>query len=82
MEEIVQVDEQGRIKLSPSILTALHVAAPGELRAQASTGKVELTPIGRKSGVTFVHENGVLVAANSVEFDAIAAIQAVRDERL
>jgi hypothetical protein len=82
MEAIVQIDEQGRIKLPPPILDALHIPTPGQLRAHASTGKLELTLVLKPSAVSFVEENGVLVAANNVEFDALSAIQALRDERL
>jgi hypothetical protein len=82
MEAIVKIDEQGRIKLPAPILDVLHVATPGELRAQASTGRIELTAVQISAPVVFVEENGVLVAANKVEFDAVAAIQAMRDERL
>jgi hypothetical protein len=82
MEAIVQVDEQGRVKLPAPILDALHVGTPGQLRAHASTGKLELTPVQTPSSVTFIQENGVLVAANTTEFDAVSAIEAVRDERL
>jgi hypothetical protein len=82
MEAIVTIDEQGRVKLPAPMLDALHVSAPGELRAQSSSGKLELTPVQTPSAVVFVEENGALVAANLIEFDALAAIQAVRDERL
>lgn len=82
MDSIIKIDEQGRIKLPPPILDALHVSPPGELRAHTSTGKLELTPIQQSTAITFVEENGVLVAANTVEFDAVSVIQSVRDERL
>jgi hypothetical protein len=73
MEAIVKIDKEGRVKLPSTILDALHVATPGELRAHASTGKLELTPLQTPSAVTFINENGILVAANTVEFDAVTA---------
>lgn len=78
----MKIDEQGRIKLPPTILNALQATAPGEVLAHASTGKLELTPIQQSSTITFVQEDGVLVAANTMPFDASAAIQSLRDERL
>lgn len=78
----MKIDEQGRIRLPPTILDVLKATAPGEVLAHASTGKLELTPIQQSDTITFVQEKGVLVAANTVPFDASAAIQSVRDERL
>ena len=82
MEVIVKIDAQGRIKLPAAVLDALHFSTPGELRTQASTGKLELTPAITPSGVEFVKEKGLLVAVNPVAFDAVSAIDSVRGERL
>ena len=82
MDAIVKIDKEGRINLPLPMLNALRVPAPGELHAHASTGKLELTAVHKSAAIRFVEENGVLVAANATEFDAVAAVQAVRDERL
>jgi hypothetical protein len=82
MEVIVKIDAQGRINLPAAVLDALHFTAPGELRAQASSGKLELTPANTPSKVEFVKEKGLLVAVNLVAFDAVSAIDSVRSERL
>jgi hypothetical protein len=82
MEAIVKIDEKGRVELPAPILDVLRVVTPGELRAQASSGKLELTLVKAPAPIQFVEENGVLVAANKVEFDAVAAVDAARAERL
>jgi hypothetical protein len=82
MEAIVKIDEQGRISLPSGVLDALHFTTPGDLKAQASNGKLEITPLRNPVPATMSKENGVLVAVNSGPFDAVAALDAVRAERL
>lgn len=82
MEAIIKIDAQGRIDLPAAILQDLRVTIPGELNAQVSSGKLELTPICNPVQPILVRENGVLVAVNSSKFDAVAAIESTRDERL
>ena len=81
MEAIVSIDEKGRVDLGP-LIEALHFTAPGELQATVTEGRIELIPVQKSAEVRFLRENGILVAENDVPFDAVAAIQAVRNERL
>jgi hypothetical protein len=81
MEAIVQVDKEGRINLPIAILEELRFPHPGPLKAEVTGGKLEITAIRKPAGVTFVNENGALVAVNAEPFDAVAVVDAVRNER-
>lgn len=82
MEAILKIDKNGRIDLPPAILNALRINTPGEVRAQATEGNLQITTVKPLAKVAFTKEKGVLVAINSTEFDATAAIDSMRASRM
>ena len=82
MESIVEIDAEGRIRLPDSVLRELQVAGGSGLLVTSVGGRVELRSLNEPSEAVLVKENGVTVAANATDFDAVAAIRSVREDRL
>ena len=82
MESIVEIDAEGRIRLPDSVLQELQVAGGSGLRVTSAGGKIELRRLNEPTEAVLVKENGVTVAANTKDFDAVAGIRSVREDRL
>ena len=82
MENVVEIDAEGRIRLPDSVLQELQVAGGSGLLVTNSGGRIELRRLNEPTEAVLVKENGVTVAANATDFDALAAIRSVREDRL
>jgi bifunctional DNA-binding transcriptional regulator/antitoxin component of YhaV-PrlF toxin-antitoxin module len=82
MDNIVAMDQFGRLALPERIRKALHVSPPAAFKAEVTGNKVELTPIIPESGAVLMRRKGLLVVSTGgKKFNATEALKIVREER-
>jgi bifunctional DNA-binding transcriptional regulator/antitoxin component of YhaV-PrlF toxin-antitoxin module len=82
MENIVTMDQVGRLVLPGRIRKALQVSSPAAFKAEVMGNKVELTLIAPESGAVLKKRRGLLVvSAGGKKFNAAEAVRIVREGR-
>jgi bifunctional DNA-binding transcriptional regulator/antitoxin component of YhaV-PrlF toxin-antitoxin module len=82
MDNIVTMDQFGRLVLPGRIRKALQVSSPAAFRAEVMGNKVELTLIALESGAVVKKRRGLLVVTTGgKKFNAAQAVRIVREER-
>ena len=82
MENIITMDQVGRLVLPGRIRKALQVSSPAAFKAEVMGNKVELTLIAPESGTVLKKRRGLLVVSTGgKKFNAADAVRTVREER-
>jgi bifunctional DNA-binding transcriptional regulator/antitoxin component of YhaV-PrlF toxin-antitoxin module len=82
MENIITMDQVGRLVLPGRIRKALQVSSPAAFRAEVMGNKVELTLVAPESGAVVKKRRGLLVVSTGrKKFNAADAVRIVREGR-
>jgi bifunctional DNA-binding transcriptional regulator/antitoxin component of YhaV-PrlF toxin-antitoxin module len=82
MHAVVSMDKTGRIVIPGPMRKALNISRSVEFKAELIGNKVELTVIGPQRRALLKRRRGLLtVSTGGRKFDAVAAIDAMREER-
>ncbi|MGA2751939.1 MAG: hypothetical protein ABSG59_24515 [Verrucomicrobiota bacterium] len=82
MENIIIMDQFGRLVLPGRIRKALQVSPPAAFKAEVMGNKVELTPIMPESVAAIKKRKGLLVVSTGgKKFNAAEVLRIVREER-
>ncbi len=84
MTDTVTMDANGLVALPQDVRDALQLPAPASFHVAVAGGRIELTPVPPPSpSPRLKWKNGrLVVAATGEPFDAVAAINEVRESRL
>ena len=83
MEIVITMDKFGRIVLPGRIRKAIHASETAAFRAEVMGNKVELTLVAGENKTVIKKKRGLLViSTGGRKFDAVDAVNAVREERL
>lgn len=83
METILKIKEDGQLNLPQSILDAIHLAPPCDVRVETKNGRIEIETIRPpQPEPILIEKDGLLVIANTGPFDAVEAIRQMREERI
>ena len=82
MENIITMDQVGRLVLPGRIRKALQVSSPAAFKAEVMGNKVELTLVAPESGAVVKKRQGLLVVSTGrKKFNAADAVRIVREGR-
>jgi len=82
MENIITMDQVGRLVLPSRIRKALQVSSPAAFKAEVMGNKVELTLVAPESGAVLKKRRGLLVVSTGgKKFNATGAVRIVREGR-
>ena len=82
MENIINMDQVGRLVLPGRIRKALQVSSPAAFKAEVMGNKVELTLVAPESGAVVKKRRGLLVVSTGrKKFNAADAVRIVREGR-
>ena len=80
MENIITMDQVGRLVLPTRIRKALQVSSPAAFKAEVMGNKVELTLIAPESGAIVKKRRGLMVVSTGgKKFNAADAVRVVRE---
>ena len=84
MTDTVTMDANGLVALPQDVRDALQLPAPASFHVAVAGGRIELTPVPAETlSPRLKRKNGILVVAKTGEpFDAVAAINEIRESRL
>jgi bifunctional DNA-binding transcriptional regulator/antitoxin component of YhaV-PrlF toxin-antitoxin module len=82
MQDVITMDQFGRLVLPGRIRKALQVSSPAAFKAEVMGNKVELTLIAPESGAVLKKRRGLLVVSTGRKpFNAGEAVRVVREGR-
>lgn len=84
MTDTVTMDANGCVALPQEVRDALRLPASASFHVAVADGRIELTPVPEeKLSPRLKRKNGILVVTKTGEpFDAVAAINEIRESRL
>lgn len=83
METILKIDKDGQLSLPQSVLDALHVAPPCEVRVETKNGRIEIETVRPPAPeAVLIDKDGLLVVANTGPVNAVELIRQMREDRI